>query len=161
MKLKHFLLLPPLLVAPLAQADIYKCTDAAGHVTYANTGGRNCLRLNLDPVPSSPAGSASSPAAKPASRPPAAASSPNFPRVDDSTQRARDTDRRRILETELAAEQKLLEQAQKELGEQEAVRNGDERNYQKVLDRLQPYKDRVALHERNLQALRKEIANLR
>jgi hypothetical protein len=41
------------------------------------------------------------------------------------------------------------------------VRSGDEKNYQRVLDRLQPYKDKVALHERNVEALRKEIRNLR
>ncbi len=84
-----------------------------------------------------------------------------FPRVDDNAQKARDTDRRRILESELAAEQKNLEEAKKALAEQEAVRSGDERNYQRVLDRLQPFKDKVALHERNLEAIRKEIANLR
>ncbi|MGL4408555.1 MAG: DUF4124 domain-containing protein, partial [Zoogloea sp.] len=47
------------------------------------------------------------------------------------------------------------------LAEQEAVRYGDERNYQKVLDRLQPYKDKVQMHERNIEALRRELANLR
>ena len=43
----------------------------------------------------------------------------------------------------------------------EAIRTGDERNYQRVLDRLQPYKDKVALHERNIEALKKEIGNLK
>jgi hypothetical protein len=37
----------------------------------------------------------------------------------------------------------------------------DERNYQKALERLQPYKDKLQIHERNIEALRKEIANLR
>jgi predicted transcriptional regulator len=31
----------------------------------------------------------------------------------------------------------------------------------KVQERLQPYKDKVALHQRNVEAIRKEIANLR
>jgi hypothetical protein len=31
----------------------------------------------------------------------------------------------------------------------------------KVEERLQPYKDKVALHERNIEAIQKEIANLR
>ena len=54
-----------------------------------------------------------------------------------------------------------LEQAKKELAEQEAIRNGDERNFQKVLDRVQPYKDRVAQHERNIQQIQRELSNLR
>lgn len=62
---------------------------------------------------------------------------------------------------ELASEQASLEQAKKELANQEAIRTGDERNYQRVLDRLQPFKDKVALHERNIEALKKEIGNLR
>ena len=57
-------------------------------------------------------------------------------------------------------EQKLAE-AEKALSEQESIRLGDERNYQKVLDRLQPYKDKAQLHERNIEAIRKELANLR
>ncbi|WP_228111912.1 hypothetical protein [Zoogloea sp. 1C4] len=81
--------------------------------------------------------------------------------MDSGTQKARDTDRRRILEEELATEQKSLEAARKELEEQESVRYGNERNYQKVLDRVQPYKDKVQLHERNIEALRREISNLR
>ena len=40
-------------------------------------------------------------------------------------------------------------------------RRGDERNYQKVLDRLQPFKDKVDLHKRNIEALRREISGLR
>jgi hypothetical protein len=31
----------------------------------------------------------------------------------------------------------------------------------KVQERLQPYKDKVALHQRNVEAIQKEIANLR
>ncbi|MBK1681574.1 DUF4124 domain-containing protein [Rhodocyclus tenuis] len=139
------------LAASPARADIFKCVDGEGHVTYSNMQTQNCKKLNLDPVNSAPA-------QRPAAKTPTPAS---FPRVDADAQRARDTDRRRILDSELAAEQKNLEQAQKELAAQEAVRNGDERNYQRVLDRLQPFKERVALHERNIEAIRKEIANLR
>ena len=54
-----------------------------------------------------------------------------------------------------------VEQARKELADQEAVRSGDERNYQRVLDCLQPYKDKVGLHERNIEAIQKELSKLR
>jgi hypothetical protein len=66
---------------------------------------------------------------------------------------------REILEKELAAEQELLARARQELVEQEATRSGDERNYARVLERLQPYKDNVDLHEKNVEALRRELGN--
>ncbi len=134
---------------------IYKCTDAAGGTLISNSkSGKNCVAVTS---------SADSSIAAPKARSGAAAnpSPANFPRVQEGDQRARDTDRKRILDQELAGEQRNLEQAKQSLAEQEAIRNGDERNYQRVLERLQPYKDRVAQHERNLQAIQKELNNLR
>lgn len=139
-----------------AHADIFKCVSSEGHVTYSNIGDKRCKRLSFDTPAAAPA--ASSTPAKPAARAP---TPQNFPKVDESAQRARDSDRRRILEGELDAEQKNLDQAKKDLADQEAVRYGNERNYQKVIDRLQPFKDRVALHERNIEAIRAELSRLR
>ena len=156
----HFSIALLALAALPAQADIYKCADADGHVTYSNVATKNCKKLNLDPVNATPA-------AKAAPRTPTPAT---FPRVDDSTQKSRDTDRRRILESELAAEQKNLEQAKKDLAEQEALVLPNERmqfkggagiSGGKVEERIQPFRDKAALHERNIEAIRKEIANLR
>ncbi len=140
-------------VAMPAWADVYKCVDEDGHVTYTNTKPSpkaKCTALSRDQRVSTVPGRATN------SPTPA-----GFPKVSGDAQKARDNDRRTILEQELAAEQKNLDQAKKELAEQEAIRTGDERNYQRVLDRLQPYKDKVALHERNLEALKREIGNLR
>lgn len=138
---------------PAVASTIYKCTDESGGTLISNAKvDKSCKAVVSGPD-----------SAIPAPRPKAAAnpSPAGFPRVGEDTQKARDNDRRRILEQELAGEQKSLEQARKDLAEQEAVRNGDERNYQRVLDRLQPYKDRVAQHERNIEAINKEMANLR
>jgi predicted nucleic acid-binding Zn-ribbon protein len=81
--------------------------------------------------------------------------------VDGDTQRGRDAERRRILEQELASEQKLLDEARKDLADQESQRLGNERNYQRVLDRLEPYKKKVKLHEDNIANLRRELAGAR
>jgi hypothetical protein len=159
-----FRLLPLILLTGLAApayADIYKCTDADGRVTYTNDRalGRNCVRLQSDqPVSSIPA-----PTRRPAAAPatPAAGSPGAFPRVSPNDQRNRDDARHQVLQSELATEESALADAEKALAEQEAVRLGDERNYQKVLDRLQPFKDKVDLHKRNIEALRREISGLR
>ena len=81
--------------------------------------------------------------------------------MDRELQRSRDSDRLRILENELGNEQRLLAQAQKELAQQESVRLGDEKNYQRVLERLEPYQKRVKLHEDNVANLRREISKVR
>src|SRR5574340_1623319 len=139
-----------------AQA-LYKCTDEDSRVSYVDSKNRgtlkNCKVLSQDlPVSTVPG------------QKPRAAATPtpgSFPKVNGDTQKNRDTERRRILEQELSTEQQALDKARQELSEQEAVRTGDERNYQRVLDRLQPYKDKVELHQRNVDALKREIANLK
>ncbi len=77
-----------------------------------------------------------------------------FPRVQEDTQKARDGDRRHILEQEMSGERRNLEQAKKDLAEQEAIRGAPN-------DRVVPYRERVGQHERNIQAIQKELNNLR
>jgi hypothetical protein len=131
--------------------------DANGRATYTNmkeeTKGKNCTVVSreISVVPAIPA--ARTGAASP--------SPPGFPKVDPATQRNRDDGRRRILVDELSNEEKALEQAKAELAQQESVRSGDEKNYQRVLDRLQPYKDGVERHEKNVAALKKELDNVK
>lgn len=87
--------------------------------------------------------------------------SSNFPSVDKDTQRKRDDERRTILEQELAAEQKRLDAARRQMEEQQSVRLVTERDYQRYLDRVQPFRDSVENHERNVQAIQSELSNLR
>lgn len=146
------------LLISTASADIYKCVDDSGHITYTNDkpeSGRNkacSLMTREQPVTTVPS------ASKRASNTPSPSA---FPKIDPQTQQGRDNDRRKILEGELANEQKLLANARKELSEQEALRKGDEKNYQKYLDRIKSYQDSVALHERNIESLNKEISRLK
>lgn len=135
----------------LAQADtLYKCRDSSGAVLYTNQKGaaRKCSVLSSDqPITTIPAPRQAMRNTTPG----------DFPRVDGDTQRGRDGDRRKILEQELAAEQLNIDKARKSLAEGEATRPGDEKTYQKY----QGLKDDVALHERNVEALKRELANLR
>ncbi len=39
------------------------------------------------------------------------------------------------------------------------MRLGSERNYQRVLERLEPYKKKLKLHEDNIANLKRELAN--
>lgn len=159
------LLLAALLCSPSVRADIFKCVDGAGHVTYTNSrvSGKGCTTLSRDqPVSLVPGGSGlARPAPVPAPQGGASAGAAGFPRIDSGTQKARDGDRRRILDQELSAEQRSLDVARRELDEQEAARNGPDRNSARAAERVQPFRDKVQLHERNIEALRREISNLR
>jgi hypothetical protein len=135
---------------PAAAGALYKCSDG-GATTYTNNrdGYRSCIVVSRDgPAVTAPSGG-SSPRPKAASNP----SPVDFPRVSSDTQKARDTDRQHILEQEVATEQKGLDEARKTLAEQEAARA--------PADRLQPYRDRIALHSRNLDALRRELGKVK
>jgi len=54
-----------------------------------------------------------------------------------------------------AAEQRLNE-AKQRLAEQEAIREGNERNYARVLERLKPYQDAVEAAQKDLDRARAE-----
>jgi hypothetical protein len=141
---------------------LYECVDATGARQFTNipTNPKACKVLNIGPLGAPPPPPASG-AVKSAAPAPKIATPSSFPRVDRQLQQQRDNDRRRILEQELDSEEKLLAQAKKELAEQEAVRLGSERNYQRTLDRVDPYQKKVKLHEDNVANLRKEISKIR
>ena len=134
--------------------EIYKCVDPqSGRPLYTSdkreTSGKKCelvsREINVVPAQKVP--------------PPGARAT--FPRETPQARASAKDRQREILEKELAAEQQLLAKAQKDLADQEGVRMGDERNYAKVLERLQPYKDNVDLHQKNIEALKRELGNIR
>ena len=143
-----------------AQAtEIYKCTDASGRPLYTSDkrdmAGKKCelVSRQVNVMPSQ--GATQSSRGGRGGEGPAA-----FPR-ESSDQRASAKDRQReILQKELATEQEALSRARQELAQAESTRSGDERNYAKVLERLQPLKDSVETHEKNIQALQRELGNL-
>jgi hypothetical protein len=143
-----------------AQAAIYKYVDAEGRTLFTDTPMKGAKRLDFGGA-SAPSGAPGGAARKSSSGAAATPSPASFPRVDSDTQRKRDDTRRKILEDELSAEKKLLEEARKQLSAGEATRSGNEQNYQRVLERLQPLKDNVTLHEKNIAALQKELSNIR
>jgi hypothetical protein len=150
------------LLQPVAWAETCKYLDSEGRVIYSNTPnsppkGATKVKCFEDPLPKPAPANARNSDSKPTN--PETKGRP--PRVSEDTQKTRDDERRRILEQELADETTQLAQAKEQLAAQEAVRNGNERNYERFLERVQPYRDAVATHERNLEAIRREIANLK
>ncbi|MET0210790.1 MAG: hypothetical protein ABW220_17225 [Burkholderiaceae bacterium] len=81
-------------------------------------------------------------------------------RVDSREQRARDSERRRVLEQELREAEERLGKAQQEYNGGTPERRGDERNYQKYLDRVAELKASVARQESDVSAIKRELAKL-
>ena len=160
-------LLSALVVSPLPaigqtkESTIWSCRDKEGRTNVTNlpedTRGKDCRVIRQTRVQVVPATTTSS---RERSAPKAASAPTAFPKEDSQTRADARSRQREILSGELAQEERALEQARKELEEQESVRYGDERNYARVLERLQKYKDAVSLHEKNVDALRQELANL-
>lgn len=145
--MKKFLLpLSLLLAVPAAANTLYKCTDESGAVLLTNqkTTRKGCTVLSYQSPPPPPGGVVRQ-------RPAAAPTPGDFPRISSNEQRVRDGDRRAILDRELATELQNAEKARKAL--QDAGNQPP--------DKLQPLRDTVALHERNVESLKKELGNLR
>jgi hypothetical protein len=155
MKLGGYLFSILCLCPILAHADIYKSVDADGHVTYSSTPLKGGKKIFLEPLPTM--------------LPPAnVQSQANFPSVDSKTQQGRDDTRRKILEDELKAEQKLLDTAQQNLQDGEAnpevYKGKDGRTYRNVAKfdaKVKQLKEQVDLHQLNVDALNTELARLK
>jgi hypothetical protein len=143
-----------------AQSEVFLCVDQNGVKEYKNTGDtKGCKRVSLPPLTvTSPSAGKSSGAA--ASKP-AAATPPDFPKVDNGTQKARDNDRRQILQDELRNEQQRLANLKKDYNDGTPDRQGNERNYAKYQERVASMKDDISRSEKNIDALNRELSNLK
>ncbi|MDH3209319.1 MAG: hypothetical protein OEM00_09790 [Burkholderiaceae bacterium] len=81
-------------------------------------------------------------------------------KVDPAEQRARDSDARVILEAELSKEEERLEALKSEYKDGQPDRRGDERNYQKYLDRVAELKADIARTESDIAAIKRELGKL-
>jgi hypothetical protein len=145
--------------AAFAQGQVYRCpgnpvlyTDAISAKEAQEKGCKTIEGTPITIVPSlrpkggtpAPAGVNTSPTAK----------------VDPNAQRGRDSERRTILESELKKEEKSLTDLKVEYNNGEPERRGDERNYQKYLDRTAELKAAIARKEADVAALKREIGKL-
>jgi len=100
----------------------------------------------------------SGPKARTASAAPSGAGAES--KVDRGEQKARDSDAKRILSDELNKAQGELDALKKEYNNGQPERRGDERNYQKYLDRTADLKASIARKEADVAAIKRELGKL-
>ena len=146
----------------LASAQVYRCDSDNGVPLYQNAPGPRCKPLDMPSLSTIPAPKMPAQPAQPA-RAPAASSGTagSFPRVDSSSQKTRDSDRRAILGDELRTEETRLAELRAEYNNGEPERQGNERNYQRYLDRVQRLKEDIARTETSIASLRRELGSVR
>jgi hypothetical protein len=130
--------------------DLYKCTTATGSEAFFN-------------VPNASGGGAISTAPRRAEgKQPATSSPTGFPRVDPETQKGRDDLRRKVLTDELSAEEKSLADARIAYdGGAPAPLPEEKADAEKYRQRIARLREAVQLHQRNVEALKKELGGTR
>jgi hypothetical protein len=162
--------LAALLASPVA-ADICKYIDAEGNIHYSNQPPEKGMKrlscsLGDDGAPKRAAPATSNGNGQNGASPPVRAAAPSappgFPRVDAETQKGRDDVRRKVLGDELASEEKALGEARTAYADGAPEPLPEERNdAEKYRQRIGRLRQSVALHERNIEAIRKELAAVR
>jgi Domain of unknown function (DUF4124) len=141
--------------APVVKAntEIYKHVDNDGRITFSNKPIKGAKRLQ--PAAASPKFNAETTQNK------------KFPNVSNHTQKKRDTKRRQLLENELKNESRLLADAKhvlaRTLKNSGVIKiNTTQSQYDAIKheNKIKIIQKRVLLHERNITALKKELASL-
>ena len=145
--------------APMAAADIYLCVDSQGRRELTDTNRPGCRMLDVPGSIAAPPARKGPPAARSAAVAPVTPA--DFPRVDNAQQKARDDDRRAILTDELRSEERRLADLRKEFNGGEPERQGNEKNYAKYQARVADMRDNIFRAEKNVEALKREIGNIR
>jgi hypothetical protein len=152
------LLLAPMACVRAQERPVYRCpgppvlyTDA---LSVQEARDRGCRTIEGAPITIVPA-------VKPrVSTAPASGPRQGEARVDPADQRARDSDARRILSDELRREEDRLAALRREFNNGEPERQGDERNFQRYMDRVAQLKAAINRKEADVAALKRELSKL-
>lgn len=175
--------------AAWSQSTIYKHVDESGRVTYTNKPMKGATVMELDPITTIPATPApAAPIAVKAvarvevvDRADKPAVQPTLAAIEPQVQRKRDNDRRRILEEELTREEQTLTQVRDSILQEQqnpqlvaavrAMQQANEPsptqmaemrgNIEKASGRIRGLQATVAEHEKNIEALKKELGALK
>ena len=129
--------------------DLYKCqtNGAMSYFSGPPSGNTSSTTTRKSASTSSPA--------------PPKASPSSFPRVDSNTQRERDDVRKRVLTEELATEVRMMVESEVAMKVGSSPLPDESLTSPKYLDRQSRLRNTVDNHNRNIQALNKELERLK
>jgi hypothetical protein len=157
MSSRLFILLGCLLAAPV-HAEIYKYVDENGGVTFSDVYRKGAQRIEMPGAPAAlPSASPKTPKQRAAYKP----SPADFPRIDPDTQRRRDDIRRQVLEDEIAAERRNVDEARRQLSLGERLQAGEKASDATYVNRVKRLRETLSQHEQNIGAIQRELANLK
>ncbi len=146
---------------------VYRCPGAVltytDQLTEKQARERGCTPIDNGPVTvinsakPRPVAAAKSPAASVAAGGDTTTARAADTKVSEREQRERDKDARRILEQELRREEDKLASLKKDFNNGEPERQGDERNYQRYLDRVAEMKQSLERKEADIAAIKREL----
>ena len=122
----------------IAGTEIYKYVDKDGNITFTNRRISNAKKISIASFSRSAEQSGLQ---------------LKSPRIKETAQKERDVMRRQILEKELVTEEKLFNDTQHFLLQ---ISNNDTENKEKAVQ----LRNKLFLHQRNITALKKELAKL-
>lgn len=151
-----------LVLSGMAQAQIYRCgNEYTNKVSPAQKGQCKVVELENGMVADSfkpPVTKAAKPKVSPIQL---ASATPPVARVDAAEQKARDSDARLILESELKKAEARQAELSREYNNGEPEKQGSEsRNYQKYLDRVAEIKADLARNENDIAGIRRELGRM-
>jgi hypothetical protein len=118
--------------------DTYRCATESGAFSYFNVPGSSGSGERSVPKAPTPAG---------------------FPKVDPETQKGRDGVRRKVLADELSTEEKLLAETRVAYADGAPAPLPEERaDAEKYRARIARLRQSLTVHEKNIEALKKELA---
>jgi len=147
-----------LLASPAWSDPTCKLVDPDGRVIFANVPVKNtrkvqCFERVQPPAPKQVANA-------PEKRTPPSATQVAS-RVESGEQVRRDSERQRILQQELADEMRLLEDAKRLLFKDDLRNSDSAASAFRALEQVGPVSESVRRHERNIEALRREMSAAR
>ena len=156
-------------VTPAEGAVTFKCPGNVytNMITPQEARARNCTTIDGAPVTVM---HSAKPRQRPGDAPPASAAASGTPaparssapeaRVERDAQRQRDSDARRILESELKREEEKLAALNKEFNNGNPERRGEEQNYARYQERVAEMKAGIGRKEADIAAIKRELAKL-
>lgn len=143
--------------------EMFVCTGKDGVRTYQNSdGGDGCVPLNLNPITVVPAPRSASKSSGYSAESPGGQSRRSTAAFDNRSAadfNAKD-DRMKILQEELRIEESKLKSLQVEYKNGQPDRQGNERNYQKYLDRVARLEQEIMVTTDNIEILKAELDRL-